>query len=312
VSAPVREGNRLLDSGISALAPMIWGSTYIVTSELLPPDRPFLAAAVRALPAGLILLAIGRMLPRGDWWWRALVLGTLNIGGFFVLLFVSAYRLPGGVAALVGSVQPMLVLFIAASLLGDRIRLIHVVTCLFGSAGVALLVLKATASLDVIGVLAALGGALFMAFGVVLTKRWGRPKGVSVLTLTAWQLTVGGLVLVPFVFAFEGLPSSINGTNVTGYLYLIVFGSVVGYTVWFRGFERLPAVAISFLGQISPIVATILGYLFLSQTLSLLQIVGAVTILGAILTAQLTPVRRRPVTELPRKDDAPPAISKAA
>lgn len=312
----MREGNRLLDSGISALAPVIWGSTYIVTSELLPPDRPFLAAAVRALPAGLILLAIGRMLPRGSWWWRALVLGTLNIGGFFVLLFISAYRLPGGVAALVGSVQPMLVLFIAASLLGDRIRPIHVITCLCGSAGVALLVLKATASLDVIGVVAALGGAMFMAFGVVLTKRWGRPAGVSVLTLTAWQLTVGGLVLVPFVFAFEGLPSSVNGTNVSGYLYLILFGSVVGYTVWFRGFERLPAVAISFLGQISPIVATILGYLFLSQTLSLLQIVGAVTILGAILTAQLTPVRRRtpPAAELPTKtdDDTPPVISKAA
>jgi probable blue pigment (indigoidine) exporter len=309
----VSERNRLLDSGISALAPMIWGSTYIVTSELLPPDRPFLAAAVRALPAGLLLLAIGRKLPRGSWWWRALVLGTLNIGGFFVLLFVSAYRLPGGVAALVGSLQPMLVLFIAALVLGDRIRLIHVITSLAGSAGVALLVLKATASLDIVGILAAIGGAMFMATGVVLTKRWGRPAGVNVLTLTAWQLTVGGLVLVPFVFAFEGLPSSVNATNVTGYLYLILFGSVFGYTVWFRGFERLPAVALSFLGQISPIVATILGYLFLNQTLSLLQLVGAVTILGAILTAQLTPVRRKPVTELPKRTDTPPPVtSKAA
>jgi probable blue pigment (indigoidine) exporter len=304
--------HRLVDAGISALAPLIWGSTYIVTSELLPPERPLLAAAVRALPAGLILLAIGRMLPRGSWWWRALVLGTLNIGGFFVLLFVSAYRLPGGVAALVGSVQPMLVLFIAALLLGDRIRLIHVVTCLVGTAGVALLVLKATASLDVIGVLAAIGGAMFMATGVVLTKRWKRPPGVSVLTLTAWQLTVGGLVLVPFVLAFEGLPSSVNGTNVSGYLYLIVFGSVLGYTVWFRGFDRLPAVAISFLGQLSPIVATILGYLFLSQTLSPLQLAGAVIILGAILVAQLTPVRREPPTVLPVDTDTPPVISKAA
>jgi probable blue pigment (indigoidine) exporter len=306
------DGNRLLDSGVSALAPAIWGSTYLVTTEMLPPDRPLLAAAVRALPAGLILLALGRVLPRGGWWWRALVLGTLNIGGFFVLLFVAAYRLPGGIAALVGSVQPMVVLVIAAFVLGDRIRPVHLVTCLLGTAGVALLVLKATARLDAVGIFAALGGALFMATGIVLTKRWKRPAGVSVLMLTGWQLTAGGLVLVPLVFAFEGLPSGINGTNVAGYLYLIAFGSLVGYTVWFRGIERLPAVALSFLGLLSPIVATILGYLFLTQTLSPLQFVGAVVIIGAILMAQLTPVRRTPVTELPAQPGVPPITSKAA
>ena len=302
---PVSDGNRLVDSGISALAPAIWGSTYLVTTELLPPERPLLAATVRALPAGLILLAFGRVLPRGTWWWRALVLGTLNIGGFFVLLFVAAYRLPGGVAALVGSVQPMLVLVLAAFLLGDRIRPIHVITCLLGAVGVALLVLKATATLDSIGIFAALGGSVFMATGIVLTKRWKRPPGVSVLMLTGWQLTAGGLVLVPVVLTFEGLPSSINGTNVSGYLYLIAFGSLVGYTVWFRGIERLPAVAISFLGLLSPIVATILGYLFLTQTLSLLQFIGAVIIIAAILTAQLTPVRHKPAPELPQTDTQP-------
>src|SRR5437763_8832784 len=98
------------DSVLTALAPAIWGSTYLVTTELLPPGRPLLASTVRALPAGLALMAMGRVLPRGAWWWRAFVLGTLNIGAFFYLLFVAAYHLPGGVAALVISVQPMLVL----------------------------------------------------------------------------------------------------------------------------------------------------------------------------------------------------------
>ena len=303
-------GNRLLDSGITALAPAIWGSTYLVTTELLPPNQPLLAAAVRALPAGLILLAFGRVLPKGMWWWRALVLGTLNIGGFFVLLFVAAYRLPGGVAALVGSIQPMVVLVLAAFLLGDRIRPIHLVTCVAGAVGVALLVLKATARLDPIGIVAALGGALVMATGIVLTKRWKRPPGVSVLMLTGWQLTAGGLVLVPFVFAVEGLPDTITATNMTGYAYLIVFGSLVGYGVWFRGIERLPAVALSFLGQLSPIVATLLGFLFLSQVLSLPQVIGAVVIIGAILTAQLIPVGKKPAPEVP--DQQEPVLSRAA
>ena len=68
-----------------------------------------LAATMRALPAGLILLAFVRRLPKGSWWWKTAVLGTLNFGAFFPLLFFAAYRLPGGVASTLGSVQPLLV-----------------------------------------------------------------------------------------------------------------------------------------------------------------------------------------------------------
>lgn len=102
----------LSNSALTVLAPVVWGSTYLVTTQLLPPERPLLAAAIRALPGGLILIAAGRTLPSGSWWWRALVLGALNIGVFFYLLFVAAYHLPGGVAALVGSIQPIFVLLL--------------------------------------------------------------------------------------------------------------------------------------------------------------------------------------------------------
>ncbi|MFD5827858.1 EamA family transporter [Lentzea sp. NPDC060358] len=288
------KGNRLLaDSAITALAPMIWGSTYIVTTQLLPPDRPLLAAVVRALPAGLVLVLVGRILPKGVWWWRALVLGTLNIGAFFFLLFVSAYHLPGGVAALVGSVQPVVVLVLAAVVLGDRIRLPHVLACLAAVVGVALLVLKATARLDLVGVFAALGAAVCMASGIVLTKRWQRPVGV--LLFTGWQLTAGGLVLLPVLFLLEGLPSTITGTNALGFGYLVVLGSLFGYSVWFRGTDRVPAIGLSFLGFCSPIVATVLGFAFLGQTLSLLQLAGAAILVGAIVLVQLTPARKAPV-----------------
>ncbi len=294
------KGNRLLaDSAITALAPVIWGSTYLVTTQLLPPDRPLLAATVRALPAGLVLLAFGRVLPQGIWWWRALVLGTLNIGAFFFLLFVAAYHLPGGVAALVGSVQPVIVLVLAAVLLGDRIRLPHVLACLAASVGVALLVLKATAQLDLVGVLAALGGAVCMASGIVLTKRWQRP--VNVLLFTGWQLTAGGIVLLPALLLIEGLPSTITGTNALGFGYLIVLGSLFAYSVWFRGTDRVPAIGLSFLGFCSPIVATVLGYVFLGQTLSPLQLVGALVLIGAIVLVQLTPATKPlPERELQR------------
>lgn len=281
------KGNRIaLDSALTALAPAVWGSTYLVTTELLPPDRPLLASAVRALPAGLVLLAVGRVLPRGVWWWRALVLGVLNIGAFFYLLFVAAYHLPGGVAALVLSVQPMLVLLLAALLWNDRIKLIQVASCVIGALGVALLVLQPHANLDTVGVLAGLAGAVSMASGVVLTKRWGRPEGVGVLTFTGWQLTVGGLVLTPVALVAEGLPDRITGANITGFVYLSVIGALFAYAIWFRGIGRLPVLGVSFLAFASPLVATALGYIFLGQELSLTQIAGALIVIVAVVLAQ--------------------------
>ncbi|MBT2386750.1 EamA family transporter [Streptomyces sp. ISL-11] len=282
----MRANQVLADSALTALAPAVWGSTYLVTTELLPPDRPLLAATARALPAGLVLLAVGRRLPRGIWWWRALVLGVLNIGAFFYLLFVAAYHLPGGVAALVGSVQPMLVLVLSVPLLKARIKAVQAATCALGAAGIGLLVLGPRAGLDAVGIGAGLLGAASMATGIVLAKRWGRPAGVGVLTFTGWQLTVGGLVLAPVMLIGEGLPATVTGANLAGFAYLSVVGALFAYAIWFRGLERLPALSVSFLSFTSPLAATVLGYVVLGQTLSAVQIAGALAVVAAVVLAQ--------------------------
>ena len=90
---------------LTAIAPATWGTTYLVTTHLLPPGHPLFAGLMRTLPAGLLALMITRQLPRGSWWWRSLVLGGLNMGAFFPLLFVAAQCLPGGVAATLGAVR---------------------------------------------------------------------------------------------------------------------------------------------------------------------------------------------------------------
>ena len=102
---------------LTAVAPAAWGTTYIVTEKFLPPDRPLFAALVRALPIGLVLLAWRRQLPRGDWWWKAAVLGLFNIGMFFPLIFVSAYYLPGGLASTIQATSPLAVMAMALSLI---------------------------------------------------------------------------------------------------------------------------------------------------------------------------------------------------
>jgi probable blue pigment (indigoidine) exporter len=276
------------DSLLTALAPAVWGSTYLVTTELLPPDRPLLASAVRALPAGLALLAITRSLPAGVWWWRSLVLGTLNMGVFFYLLFVAAYLLPGGVAALVMSVQPVGVLLLGALLLGTRVRLVHVLACLLGVAGVGLLVVGPRAALDPVGVLAGLAAAASMSTGLVLAKRWGRPEGASMLAVTGWQLTAGGILLAPAALIVEGLPSHVTGVNMAGFAYLSVVGALLSYALWFRGLERLPALAVSFLAFASPLAATVLGFAVLGETMTPVQLLGALAAVAAVVLVQAT------------------------
>ncbi|GGO18270.1 EamA family transporter [Microbispora bryophytorum] len=285
---------------LTALTPLAWGSTYAVTTEFLPPDRPMFTAVMRALPAGLVLLGIGRVLPHGMWIWRAAVLGVLNIGAFFPLLFLAAYRLPGGVAAVLGAIGPLFALVFAALLLAERPTARKVLAGLLGLLGVGLVVLRAEARLDMVGVLAGLAGAASMSAGTVLTKRWGRPEGVGALALTGWQLTAGGLLLVPVALLIEGAPPALSGENLLGYAYLGIVGTALGYWIWFRGISRLPATSVAFLALLSPVSAAVIGWAALGQALSPIQLLGMVLALGGTLLGQAP-------AGPSRRDSAPPA-----
>ena len=213
------------------------------------------------------------------------VLGALNIGAFFALLFVAAYRLPGGVAATIGAIGPLLVAVLSQRLLGQRMTLRTVLAGLAGVAGVSLLVLRADARLDGIGVAAALGGTAVMATGVVLSKRWS--SSAPPLVTTGWQLVAGGLFLLPIALVVEGPPpAAMTTANLAGYAYLSLIGAALAYTLWFRGIAALAPTEVSFLGLLSPLVATAVGWLALDQRLTLAQGIGAAVVLGALLTAQ--------------------------
>lgn len=286
---------------VTALAPAIWGTTYLVTTELLPADRPLLAAVVRALPAGIALVVLTRRLPQGTWWWRAAVLGALNIGVFFALLFVAAYRLPGGVAAIIIASQPLLVAGLASRLLGEHLTLRTTTAAAAGVTGVSLLVLRSDAQLDGLGVAAAIGAAVAMATGVVLSKRW--PSPAPLLATTGWQLTAGGLLLLPAALLVEGPPpTGLSTENLAGYGYLAIIGAGLAYALWFRGIRALSATDVTFLGLLSPLVATALGWLALDQELTPAQALGGLVILAAIVAAQTDPRRRQraPVSATPR------------
>ncbi|WP_197319876.1 EamA family transporter [Saccharomonospora sp. NB11] len=278
---------------ITAIAPVVWGTTYVVTTELLPPNHPLFASLVRALPAGLLGLALARTLPCGVWWVRAAILGVLNIGLFFPLLFVAAERLPGGVAATLSATQPVIVVGLAVLLLRERPSAWRIGWAVAGVVGVAMVVLRPNAAaFDLVGALAALGSAVSMALGVVLTTRWGRPDGVSATAFASWLLTAGGLVLLPVTLVVEGAPPSVDGPAVLGFLWLGLVGGLLAYMLWFRGLATLPVTSIALLSPLSPVVAALLGVLVLHQTLGSVQLVGFALALVSVTAGQWTPPAR--------------------
>lgn len=287
--------NRLQITLLTAIAPAVWGTTYIVTTELLPAGHPLFASLVRALPAGLLAIALTRALPKGAWWWKSAVLGVLNIGAFFPLLFVAAYHLPGGVAATLGAAQPLVVAILVVAILHEHFSAWRLSWGVVGVIGVAMVVLRST-ELDTVGVIAGLLSAVSMGFGVTLTKKWGRAAGVPAMALAGWQLTAGGLFLLPITLIFEGAPANIDVTALTGYAWLGLIGGLLTYTLWFGGIGRLPAASVAVLGLLSPLVAATLGALLLGESLGIVQMAGFALALTAIAAGQITPRRKQTKT----------------
>lgn len=267
----------------TAIAPLAWGSGYYVTETFLPPDRPLFGATVRALPFGLLLLALRPRLPEGSWWWKAPLLGAMNVGAFFVLIFVAAYRLPGGLAATLTATAPIAIMLLAWALVGERPHPASLGGALVGALGVALLVLRSGAS-DPVGIAASLGAVALSSVGFVLVKRWRPP--VDLLTLTAWQLVAGGLLLLPVAALLEGPPPAIDGPAVGGFLFLGGIATVVAYVAWFRGLRDLPAAAVSLLGLLNPVAGTVVGVALAGEVVGTPQALGLALVLVGVLAGQ--------------------------
>ena len=276
--------NRTATILTTALAPLIWGSTYLVTTEFLPPDRPLTAALIRVLPAGFLLLAWTRRIPKRGEWATVVLLGFLNIGFFQAMLFVAAYRLPGGLAAVLSSTQTLMVLvftWLIDKTMPPKAAWAWSAT---GVLGIAMLVLSPSARYDGTGILAALSGAAAMALGVYLSKH--KKTSLPVLAFTGWQLFIGGVFLLPAALLAEPPLESLSPANIGGYLYLCLFGAVFAYVLFFNGIVKLSPAAVSSLGLLSPVSAFVLGWLFLGQGMDAKSLSGFALVLVSIFGVQ--------------------------
>ncbi|MEH1127969.1 DMT family transporter [Micromonospora sp. CPCC 206061] len=269
---------------VTAFAPVTWGATYLVTHRYLPPDHPIWGAAIRALPAGLLLLLVRRRLPRGSWWWRSAVLGALNMGAFFALVYLAAQTLPTSVASTIMATSPVVMMAFAWAALSERPRAIRVLAALIGIAGVALMLLDGSGAISATGVLASVAAMTMSSFGYVLAKKWS--ADVDVFSLTAWQLIAGGLVLVPAALAVEGAPPALDGPAVLGFGYVTVVATAVAFAAWFTGLRHLGAGTVGLVGLLNPVTGVLLGTAVAGERLAAHQVGGLVLVLGGILLGQ--------------------------
>ncbi|WGL53924.1 EamA family transporter [Nocardioides sp. BP30] len=273
----------------AAAAPVAWGSGYYVTATYLPPDRPLFGATVRALPFGLLLLALRPARLRGSWWWRTALLGALNFSAFFTLVFVAAERLPGGLAATLTATSPLVIMSFAWALAGERPARASLAGAGLGIVGVALLVLRGGTHVDALGVIASLAAVAVSSLGFILVKTWRPP--VDLLPFTGWQLVFGGLLLLPVALTVEGAPPHLDARALAGFAWIGLVGTVLAYAVWFQGMRRLPAAAVSLVGLLNPVAGTVIGVALAGESFGPGRAIGMVLVLGGIVLGQPTVLR---------------------
>ncbi len=274
---------------VTAIAPIAWGSSYLVTRQLLPADAPLWGGLLRALPAGLILLALSRRLPTGAWWWRSLVLGVLNVGGFFVLIYIAGQRLPSSLASTLMSTSALVMMLLAWGMLRQRPRLLSVLGALVGLIGVAVMLGFGGGPVDLWGVAASLGAMVASSFGYLLTVRWG--SDIPAITMSSWQLVAGSLVLLPLALLVEGAPPALTVSSALGFAYLTLIATAVAYAAWFSGLRHLPAAAVGVVGLLNPVTGVVLGVLIAGEAFGVTQAFGLALVLGGIVFGAL-PSRR--------------------
>ncbi|RIJ77598.1 EamA family transporter [Nakamurella silvestris] len=277
-------------SAVTAVAPVAWGTTYYVTHRYLPPDYPLYGAVLRAVPAGLLLLAVRRRLPTGSWWWRSMVLGTLNMGAFFALIYLAAQLLPTSVASTVMATSPVAMMLLAWSILSERPRVLSLVGAGLGITGVCVMLLTGVGRINPGGVLASVAAMTMSSVGYVLAKKWSAAQGgrgpIDVLSLTAWQLLAGGLVLIPIAAVVEGAPPALSAGAVFGFAYVSVIATAVAFVAWFSGLRHLSAGAVGLIGLLNPVTGVLLGTSLAGDALTLQQVLGLVLVFGGILLGQ--------------------------
>jgi drug/metabolite transporter (DMT)-like permease len=235
---------------------------------------PLILVAVRFLLSGTLMLVVARMmdvhLPRGRELWLTALNGVIVLGvGNGCLVYAETW-VNSGMAALFLTTSPFWMIGVEAAFPGgERLHLPTTMGMLIGSVGAALLVgpsalTQGAGSNLVKGFLLLQLGSVGWSLGSILQRR--QPSKVHpVISGAVQQLAAGVAFLLPALIVSEP-PIQWGTRGVLALLYLVAFGSIVGYSAYIYAMDKLPVAVVSIYTYINPVVAVILGWLFYRET----------------------------------------------
>ncbi|HUS07427.1 MAG TPA: EamA family transporter [Bryobacteraceae bacterium] len=246
-----------------------WGTTYLAIRMSLESFPPLTMISARFIASGLILLigakAAGARIPSGRELWLTALYGLIVLGGGNGALVFSELWIPSGLAALFITTSPFWLVGLEAATGGERLRVSTLAGIGVGSCGVILLVAPAltgarVGSNVVNGFLLLQAGCVLWNVGALLQKRQ-KTNAHPVISGGVQQLATGVVFLVPALLISEH-PVHWSMKSSLALLYLVIFGSVVGYSAFIYAMEHLPVAIVSTYTYVNPIVAVFLGWLF--------------------------------------------------
>jgi drug/metabolite transporter (DMT)-like permease len=286
-----------------AIIYFVWGSTFLAIRVGVREVPPLLFAAMRFLVAGLVLYgwmtAKGERSPTRREWMSVFSLAFLIFVVDYGLLFWAEQRVPSGIAAVMMATIPV---FIALSeiliLRTQRLTVRLTFALLIGIGGVAVLMSHALnlgdAPLDRTGAMALIIGSLSWSIASVLTRKLPLPS--SKVMSSGAQMLAGGIMLTLTAAAFGEFrkfhPSTVSREAWFSLLYLIVAGSIVGFTAYVWLIHHESPTKVGTYAYVNPVVAVLVGYLFGGEALGLRTILGTLFVLISVVVITTTRARK--------------------
>jgi len=260
---------------------IIWGSTYLAIAITVDTVPPLLAASTRfmlagAIMAGVVVVRGGTMRVSLRALGACVVVGCLLPGANAVLFFAER-DVPTGLASLIIASVPLWVVLLRL-LAHERLPGAVVAGVLVGFAGVAIL-LRPSGGATALGLALCLVSALMWATGSFLSSRLPLPR--DPIAATSYEMLCGGVVMLPLGLAtMDGL--DVSGRSAAAWLYLVVFGSLVGYTAYVWLLAHAPLGTVATYAYVNPIVAIALGFLFRDEELTPQILLGAAIVVASV------------------------------
>ncbi|TMO42926.1 MULTISPECIES: EamA family transporter [unclassified Pseudoalteromonas] len=257
---------------LAMIPAFLWGTTYAVTKYATPDWPPLLLGALRALPAGLLLLLLKPSLPTRSQWPSLLTLGAVNIALFFAFIFIMAVNLPAAIAG-VGMVSvPVVALLYAWIVKGQRPARVQAFCAIALVVLAWLLFDPAYVTLNVLGVAALLGALLTIVIGSTLVQSLS--VHIHWWVVLTWQLIIGGSILLLAAFVdgsllnpeqYQVVFEPISALQYSALFWLIVPNTAIAYTlyVWLLG--RMSVAEFSFGTIANPIAGIVCAVLLINE-----------------------------------------------